>query len=134
MKVRDRRSMSRARRATRLDARSLAILFAALIAFTWQSFLTQTHVHDPVPISSGTTIAGAEARVSATQAPSDLPANCPICREIAHAGLYVTPAPVVLSQPAMPAFWLAATEPRRLTLRHRSPDWRSRAPPAQLQA
>ncbi|MEI9851197.1 MAG: DUF2946 family protein [Sphingomonas sp.] len=121
----------------RLRGGWLATLVAVLVAFSWQSFVTQTHRHfDPGAISG---VAAAKADVAnpqapGRQAPPDLPANCPICRELAHAGPFVLPAPITFDAPAPAIFWLALATLPGLTLTQRSHAWQSRAPPQPLQA
>jgi len=113
----------------------LAVLLAALLAFTWQSFVTQTHVH-PAPHHALTAPGKAEHAVYAgTGEPSpDQPANCPICQEIAHAGLYLLPVPVALDMPAPATAWVAVGPALAPQARPSSHAWRSRAPPHPLQA
>ena len=119
-----------------LRSRRLAIVFAALLAILWQSFVTQTHVHAN-PGAHATAIsdrAGAPTRLNAGEAPSDLPATCPICQEVEHAGSYLSPATVALQPPAPVDVWRTVTPTLSPTLRQRSHAWQSRAPPRQLQA
>lgn len=113
-----------------------AIILAMLLALLWQSFVTQTHIHAD-PIGYATAIAdstGAQAQLKAGQAPSDLPATCPICQEIAHAGSYLSPTAVAFQPPVAIHVWRAVAPVRALTLRQRSHAWQSRAPPLPLQA
>jgi len=119
-----------------VSARRFAIAIAMLLAILWQSFIIQTHVH---AASGGyaTAIAdsaGAPTRLKAGEAPSELPATCPICQEVAHAGSYLSPAAVALQPPI--AVYLSPTFTQSLapTRRQRSHLWQSRAPPPQLQA
>jgi len=112
-------------------------LIALLFAVSWQSFLTQTHQHS----DSGSAARVAAANVkdagpqrSSRQSPSDLPSNCPICREIAHASHFVLPAPIAMDLPAPLTFWVATVTSQVLALTQRSHTWQSRAPPHQLQA
>ena len=119
-----------------LRARRFAIVFAMLLAIVWQSFVTQTHVHaNPgvyaTAISDST---GAPTRLKAGEAPSDLPATCPICQEVAHAGSYLSPAAVALQPPVPVDLWRTTTPVISPTFRQRSHAWQSRAPPYQLQA
>src|SRR5438552_17565805 len=84
-----------------LRARRFAIVFAMLLALLWQSFVTQTHIHtDPGGYASAIAAdAGASPQLKAGQPPSELPATCPICQEIAHAGSYLSPTPAGLQPP-----------------------------------
>jgi hypothetical protein len=119
-----------------LRARRFAIVFAMLLAILWQSFVTQTHVHaNPgayAPAISDS--AGGPTRLKAGEAPSDLPATCPICQEVAHAGSYLSPAALALQPPVPVDRWRTVTLALSPTLRQRSHAWQSRAPPRQLQA
>jgi hypothetical protein len=116
---------------------SWAVLLAVLLTFFWQSFVVQTHLHFEAggySLAAKSGEAGARAQPSGPQSPSDLPSNCPICSEAAHAGNYLLPAPITFVAPAPMAFWLAVTILLGLALVQRSHAWRSRAPPYQLQA
>jgi hypothetical protein len=109
-----------------------AAMMAILLAFTWQGFVAQTHRHyGPAASANPTRVA---LQSPGKQSPSDLPATCPICSELAHAGQAVLPAPVAIAAPAESPVWLATTIPLRLSLSQRSHAWQSRAPPAFLQA
>ncbi|MEO9131203.1 MAG: DUF2946 family protein [Sphingomonas sp.] len=119
-----------------LHARRFAIVCAMLLAILWQSFVTQTHIHfDPAAYAS--TIAndaGAPAQLKTGQAPTDLPATCPICQQIAHAGSYLSPTTVALQPPVPVDLWRSVTPSLAPTLPQRSHAWQSRAPPHPLQA
>jgi len=119
-----------------LRARRFAIVVAMLLAILWQSFVTQTHVHaDPGLYATAIAdSAGAPARLKAGQAPSDLPATCPICQEVAHAGSYLSPAAVAFEPPVQADLWRGVAPSLAPALRQRSHAWQSRAPPLQLQA
>jgi hypothetical protein len=111
-----------------------AILVAVLLAFSWQSFLTQTHRHyAPNIVAPPAKVDSVRLSVPGPQSPSDLPANCPICHEIAHIGHAVLPAPILLVAPVSLTFWQAFAIVSGPELAPRSHAWRSRAPPHQLQ-
>jgi hypothetical protein len=105
----------------------LAMLFA-LLAFAVQGFAVQTHIHgEPLSAAAHITHISAPAQ-PAPQDPYD-PANCPLCQEMMHAGVYIAPAlvdfAVLLNVVAFaPTFVLlphaASQEPH---------GWQSRAPP-----
>ena len=106
----------------------LAMLFM-LVAFAVQGLAVQTHIHGgPLTALDHVTHVSAPA-APASQDPYD-PANCPLCQELLHAGVYVTPAisdfAVILTAVAfVPLFALlphAANEQRHA--------WQSRAPPS----
>jgi hypothetical protein len=122
---------------SRVPGWRFATFAALLIAFSWQSVIAQTHQHfesSPVSAAAPATAANAGPQQPGRQSPSDLPANCPICHEIAHLGQVVMPAPFQLAAPVPADFFGAAAIPLGLTLTQRSHAWRSRGPPSQLQA
>jgi hypothetical protein len=123
-------------RGTTIRARRWLVLFAALLAFSWQSVVAAGHVHfdsEAAPAAAFVKQNG-HKQPAHPGAPSDSPANCPICRGLAHSYHYLPPAPIVFEAPApvvgavhVPASIVSAPAPRS----HR---WRSRAPPLPLQA
>ena len=124
------------RSGRRLGAGWVAVLLAMLVAFSWQSFVAETHNHfarAPLP-----TTANAARPVTTSSSdqnsPFDSPANCPICREIAQSAAYLPPAPIVLPVPQAMLVWLVAGLAFGLILERRALGWHSRAPPTQLQA
>ena len=113
----------------------VAVLLAALLAFSWQSFVTQTHEH----FDRGThsTVAGAKTvapQLKTGRLPTNPSDTCPICREIAQAGHYLLPTSVAFNTPESIAHWPPVTPSLTLVLSLRSHAWQSRAPPTQLQA
>ncbi len=106
----------------------LAALFL-LVGFAVQNFAVQTHIHhallnDTVHVT----------HVSNPSQPTPLdpydPANCPLCQEILHAGVYVTPvvvdlAVVLIAVVEAPAFVLLTRKTQA-----RPHNWQSRAPPS----
>ncbi|MDG2534565.1 DUF2946 family protein [Sphingomonas sp. HITSZ_GF] len=124
-------------RAPAVRALWAALLFVTLLAFTWQSFVTQTHRHAGTPVVSLGLSAQASAGTQAHkggQLPPDTPDNCPICQEIAHGGAYLAPAPIDVPAPAAVVAWFAVTLLLALALQQQSHGWRSRAPPLRIQA
>jgi len=116
--------------------RRFAIAFAMLLALLGQSFVTQTHIHAD-PGVYATAIADnvqAPTRLKSGETPSDLPATCPICQEIAHAGSYLSPTAIAFQPPIPAGLWRDVTLSLAQSLRQRSHAWQSRAPPLQLQA
>jgi hypothetical protein len=95
-----------------------------LIAFTLQSYITQTHIHNLAPAAI------AKIVPSHGKAPvDDNPVDCPFCQAVAHDGPFFAPTvpllilSVAFVELAAPAFSL-----------HRPSDvlthiWQSRAPP-----
>lgn len=102
-------------------SRSLALLLLLV-----QALVVPAHRHaGPVP-----SIAAAGSHVAApAKSRPDHPAECPVCREVAHAGQYLTPGEVRL--PMAPAGTLAPVVAALASLDTdaRSHAWRSRAPP-----
>lgn len=114
-----------------------AMLFLTLLAFGWQSFVTQTHRHfgqGGLSLALSIQTAGGAKVEKGGQAPADTPDNCPICQEIAHGGAYLLPAPILFQPPAALAAWFAVTLLLALALRQQSHAWRSRAPPLRSKA
>jgi hypothetical protein len=107
-------------------ASRLVTLFALLV-FALQGCLVQTHIHG-LPSAPQRTM-----HVSAPAAPGPVdpydPASCPLCQEILHAGVFVTPAIAGLPLQLDWIVFLAATfVPDPVTVQ-RSLNWQSRAPP-----
>ncbi len=119
-----------------LKARCVAILVAVLLAFSWQSFVAQTHVH----FASGgdapgaTFRVGASAEASAKASSSDEPADCPICDEIAHAGHVYLPGLLSFHLPELADAWIVLVAAGVLAPSQSSHAWNSRAPPHKLHA
>ena len=112
----------------------LAVLIATLLAFTWQSFVTQTHEH--YQPRANLVVADAKVEVSglkAHTAPADPFDTCPICREMSQAGHYILAAPLVFFHRERFAHWVTATPALVLVVRLLCHSWQSRAPPSQLQ-
>ncbi len=108
------------------------VLFAALFAFCWQSVAAATH-HHPQTESASRIDAGKPGSVAQprTQGDSqDSPANCPICRELAHTANYLSPAPIIFTAPLSATPQRIAVAPLSLSVGQRWHGWRSRAPPA----
>jgi hypothetical protein len=112
----------------RLSAGFLAVLAAAMLAFTWQSFVTQTHI-DIVSMPAAATAQIAPAHVSQIPAAPDRPIDCPICHDAALAGHYLTPGPAWVLAPIIAVLWRFTADAKAEGRRARSHDWRSRAPP-----
>lgn len=110
------------------------ILLAALLAFSWQSVLVQTHRHIQLSASRAVVaLHDGSAKPRQSHTPSDSSANCPICRELAHATHYLAPAAIVfIAAPATiaPLGSVLSVLPAHHRRWHR---WRSREPPLSLQ-
>ncbi len=112
----------------------LAITLFALLAFTLQSYVTQTHIHGTA--WAGTAIAKLALGRNTTQNKlpgkgprGDDPANCQICQEILHTGLYITPPPAALLLLTVSASVAPIAADIKTIAQLRSHNWQSRAPP-----
>jgi len=113
------------------------VLLAVLVAFLWQGFLTQTHRHygpDAAPAATTSKVEVASLQSPGGQSKSELPADCPLCREVAHAGQFLLPGPIEFAVPLQTAFWLAVPKQLVPAPTRRSHAWQSRAPPSRLHA
>ncbi len=110
-----------------------AFLLVLFVALSWQSYLIGTHVHPAASlssISSGIGTGAAQLASRDRQLPN-APDTCPICQELAQAGHYLPPAPIVFDAPLLAVALLAVVAACFPTVqRRRSHDWRSRAPPS----
>ena len=113
--------------ARRAEVWCAAVLVAALIAFGWQSFVTQTHLDVALAPATAAHVAG--AKLSPTQPAPEQPIDCPICHANAIGGHYLAPGPALVLAPVALAAWLFVTAKRMPSRRARSHAWRSRAPP-----
>lgn len=103
-----------------------ALVLAVLIGFAAQSVATQGHVHfNPVSAHA--------ALKPLHRAPADNPATCPLCRDLAQAGHYLTPVAILLDPPAASLVWLGALLLAAWHARSRSHAWLSRGPPGRHQ-
>src|SRR5579872_3684121 len=70
---------------------SRLVMLFMLVAFTVQGFAVQTNIHgEPLSTLAHITHVSTPSQ-PASQDPYD-PANCPLCQEMLHAGLYIAPA------------------------------------------
>jgi hypothetical protein len=118
-----------AARLGRFDKAAIWRLIAVLVllAFGFQSYVAQTHIHE----ISTTVSAGLIQHPAHSKSPvENSPLDCPFCQAVAHGGDVFIPdaSPLFLM-----AQWVAITFPRFLltdkgaTAGH---SWRSRAPPS----
>jgi len=130
------RATAHRRLGDRMRSGWVALLLAVTVSLSWQSLLSQTHQH---PASTFAPIAakllGDKASANHPDGKStDQPADCPICRQIAQAGHYLSPAPVSFSPPIVAPLAVAVVPTPSIVLARRSHAWQSRAPPSLLQA
>jgi hypothetical protein len=101
-----------------------------LFAFTLQSYVTQSHIHDGLRGSGAIATVKSDAKApSHRKSPlDDNPLNCSICQAVAHAGAFLMPAtlpllPALSAELATPFIALRAVGAGAMH------DWQSRAPP-----
>ena len=134
---------SRPRAVWMFRAPHLVVAFLGLLAVALQSFVVQTHIHIQQPTVSAHSLglialaaaSGPEAASGKAQAPVDKyplnrdPANCPLCKELTHSGVYVSSTSVLATLP-FPAtvnfIVFREIAPSRFAASH---TWRGRAPP-----
>jgi hypothetical protein len=107
------------------------VAWVLLLAFTLQSFVTQTHIHAApqmaADVATAKALAGAPAHGKAPV--ENGTADCPLCQAIVHAGAFFAPVapllplPVWIEQVAQVVAAYAAV-PMPATR-----SWQSRAPP-----
>lgn len=104
-----------------------ALSLVLLLAFTVQSFVTQTHLHG-VSAAGDAQIAFQTPHHGKTPLDEGV-AACPFCQAAVHAGAFFAPASPILVLPASSAGF-AAYAPVHAALRHTiAHAWYSRAPP-----
>jgi hypothetical protein len=103
------------------------VTWMLLLAFTWQAFATQTHIHAAQQIRSGHALASAPER-SKSPLKSDA-ADCPLCQAVFHAGAFVSPAAPFLYLPAFLAEWKLPAAVIVGVSVSGAYDWKSRGPP-----
>jgi len=130
------KTLVRTRKANRLVLPRL-LMFVTLIAFSLQTYLTQTHIHmasegraiAALDHASGKAVPGTPAEPADKYPPGEDPANCPLCQEILHAGQFITPAAVPLLVPSAPIFTVEIATPVAHLVPSVTHIWRGRAPP-----
>lgn len=131
------KATNRSRKAPR-PAVSRAILLVTLLAFSLQTYLTQTHIH----LASERPALLSQVQVDHGKAPSTMPAerrdrypanedpaNCPLCQELIHAGQFLTPAAAALLLPFFSTSVMDVAVPSKVFIRAVTHVWRGRAPP-----
>jgi len=113
-----------------------AVASLALVFFSLQSFLTQTHIHllwqGTRGASAQTLASGFGARPAPAQnhlPPADSPATCPICQDMLLAGHFTAPGAIALAMPQQIAAFIAIAAATPVYLAAISHHWRGRAPP-----
>jgi hypothetical protein len=136
---------TRARTPFRFRAHHLLVAFFGLLAVTLQSFVVQTHIHVQQPAVraqalglitlAAAAVADSEVAAAEAGAPVDKypinrdPANCPLCKELTHSGVYVTSASVLATLPFPATVNFIVFREIAPSLFAASHTWRGRAPP-----
>ena len=112
------------------------ILVAALLAFVWQSFVVQTHIHSHFVAVSASAASDPHNATHVTNNPATprRPANCPMCQEIAQAGAYLLPAAILFTAPSTEANIAHVVSALPSVPARQSHAWQSRAPPLSFEA
>ncbi len=106
-----------------------ALVFFTLIAFAAQAFATQTHIHftpQELAALNGDAPGGLPHKGDPSK---DDPANCPVCQQIALAGNFVSPAPILFHLPTQITVLPEIVFAQFVLAQSVSHNWRGRAPP-----
>lgn len=106
-----------------------AIVYLLLLAFAFQSYLTQTHIHGTAEASPQACVSKCIAHTPLSQSPFDKATNCPLCQAIVHAGAFFVPAVLTFF---VPYLWIESVFPATKPVPYRIKQARyglSRAPP-----
>lgn len=103
-----------------------AVTIVLLLAFTLQSFVTQTHLHALPPAGAHTAL---EAPHHGKTPLDEGQAACPFCQATVHAGAFFAPATPVLVLPASRIGFATFVPVRDALERAFTHAWYSRAPP-----
>jgi hypothetical protein len=111
----------------------LALTVVGLLAFTFQSYVAQTHIHRVGQIvlasiatnDAEKTVLNKKDRLPANQEPS----NCPICQELLHSGSFITPRAIAALPPALSISVVLVRLETTIAPAAVSHSWRGRAPP-----
>jgi len=118
-------------RATARAAFSHALVLLTLFAFTFQAFVTQTHIHVQ-PVGAPVAVDwfdGTKAPAKDAPAKND-EANCPLCQAFASSGQFLTPAAAAILLPSFSVSVLELVPLATKFVRSASHAWRGRAPPS----
>ncbi|HEY1709244.1 MAG TPA: DUF2946 family protein [Rhizomicrobium sp.] len=143
MKQAIRQHRTKAQRGSPFAARrGLLFTLFCLIAFSLQSYVAATHIHDLAGPGPGYAIeiapdASAEVAAVAEKTPQPghhnrVPArddDCPLCNAVAHAGAFLFPALLVFSLPSDGVVIASAVSSAPVIAEPLSHSWESRGPP-----
>lgn len=120
-------------------ALSRFVIIVTLLAFSVQTYLTQTHIHMASESRSALTLetaaavtkalTGAPATPKDKYPPNEDPANCPLCQELIHSGQFVTPAAAAILLPSLAVSVIDLVVSAPTLTRAVTHTWRGRAPP-----
>jgi hypothetical protein len=106
------------------------VAYLVLLAFTLQSYVTQSHIHDGLRGFGALAMVKGDAKAPPhRKSPlDDNPLNCSICQAVAHAGAFLVPAalsflPALSAELAPPFIAMRSVGARAMH------NWQSRAPP-----
>jgi hypothetical protein len=107
-----------------------SVTWLVLLAFTLQSFVTQTHIHALPPMAAATIGKVLTSAPGADKSPvSSDTTTCPFCQAISHAGAFFASSTPRLP---FPIDWAECLVPFLIAIAGRSfaaHSWQSRAPP-----
>ena len=106
-----------------------AITFLLLLAFAFQSYLTQTHVHWTSGTPTPTCVSKCVVHTPLPLSPFGEAADCPLCQVVVHSGAFFAPAILAV---AAPYLWVESLSPAERDFLLRAAPVRnglSRAPP-----
>jgi hypothetical protein len=107
-----------------------SVSWVLLLAFTLQSFVTETHIHTTAFPAGGVAMARSPALTNRHTAPvEDSTGACPFCQAVVHAGAFFAPASPLCPVPLLAAFHLAPVAVVGALVGVIAHDWQSRAPP-----
>lgn len=110
----------------------LWVTLFTLLAFAFQSYSTQTHIHKPT-LSGFAGIAAAldldfPAKDGKAPVKQDQQ-NCPLCQGMAHAGAFISPSAAAALLPTLSVQIIAFATNVAIVFDAFSHDWQSRGPP-----
>jgi hypothetical protein len=110
-----------------MGSASRFVVFITVLAFALQSYFAQTHIH------AAHGVAGIVATHSLAHGKTPLDnsqLDCPFCQAVAHAGVFLTPAPQLMFLPV----WAVSEAPsfviHTVAAAAAAHNWQSRAPPS----
>ncbi len=112
----------------RTPVRRLLLTLFCILAFSFQGYIAQTHIHVPGE-NAGPAVAAAQAAHGHKQVPPDDPVRCPQCQLAFLAGAAVPPDALIFILPSHSFFsgYLAVTARRIKSVASHA--WEIRGPP-----